>query len=170
MALSRNTPVTNTRRVRRKLHLSLESGVPHRGLPKLGTLPDSPPLGTSKYTLNERPARTTTLPVRPGLRPTAPLCDATSLQERLPSSSTWSPKSAFQSAFLSLSSPRASTYTSWKRLPCPFDWIPTRCCISFLPALNSSPPFSGLSSPHSSLCEPFAFGFCDGSEQFNTVP
>src|SRR5712692_8316381 len=52
--------------VRNKLHLSLESGVPHRGLPKPGALHDSPQFGTLNYTLNERPGRTTTLPLRPG--------------------------------------------------------------------------------------------------------
>src|SRR6266852_5374243 len=79
-----------------------------------------------------------------------------------------------QFAFLSLSSPRASTYTNWKRLPAPFGWIATTCCFSFVPALYTSPPFSGLSSSHSSLFEDpplsLALAFCDGSEQFKTAP
>src|SRR6266852_1851481 len=84
VALSRNSPViTNSAdrltvarivdrltvakiEVRNKLHLSLESGVPHRGLPKPGALHDSPQFETLNYTLNERPGRTTTLPLRPG--------------------------------------------------------------------------------------------------------
>src|SRR5260370_9417541 len=84
VALSRNSPVITNRadrfaltrnverltvakiEVRSKLHLFLESGIPHRGLPKPWALPDSPRFGTFNYTLNERPGRTTSFPLRPG--------------------------------------------------------------------------------------------------------
>src|SRR5260370_32561039 len=74
VALSRNSPVTSNRagrlaaarkEVRSKLHLSLESGVPRRGLPEPWLLPDYPRFEAPNYTLNEWPGRTTTLPLRP---------------------------------------------------------------------------------------------------------
>src|SRR5437762_3422520 len=59
--------------VRRNLHLSLESGVPRHPSIRARDVPaGSPRLRTLKYSLNERPSRTTTLPFRPVLRRAKP--------------------------------------------------------------------------------------------------
>src|SRR5713226_7205731 len=71
VALSRNSPVISNRagrlaaarkEVRSKLHLSLESGAPRRGLPGPWLIPDYPRFEAPNYTLNEWPGRTTTFP------------------------------------------------------------------------------------------------------------
>src|SRR5689334_4154039 len=46
-----------------------------------------------------------------------------------------------------------STYTSWNKLPVPFGSIPTMCCFSLVPALNSISPGLGLSSSQVSFFE-----------------
>src|SRR6266849_10938280 len=92
VALSRNSPViTNSAdrltvarivdrltvakiEVRNKLHLSLESGVPHRGLPKLGALHDSPQFWNAQL-YPERKARPNNYFAPPARsRPNYPLC------------------------------------------------------------------------------------------------
>lgn len=72
--------------VRRNLHLSLESGVPRHPSIRARDVPaGSPRLRTLKYSLNERPSRTTTLPFRPVPARLPLLSDAAMSHKGLPS-------------------------------------------------------------------------------------
>src|SRR5258708_11601958 len=179
VALRRNNPVINNsverftismngdrfavakNRVLRNLHLSLAStGSLSAACQSLGRFLTPPHFRTFNYTLNERPARTRNLPLRPGPVQPTPLWDAASPDFGLPSTShqpggfsthrntrlPFPSHSFLQSVyFIFIVAPRFHLDHLQKRSlpvgPDSLDVLPLLC-----PALTKSPPFSALPS------------------------